>query len=821
MVRIFVMIAMMFAAHLVFSQKLTPLPTPILTLKKDSAALDSGKTITSAKDTVNDSISYTATRIRFRNDRFSLSDKALLKYKGTSLTADSIVFYQDEDIVEATGAPLINDPTNPPILGYRMRYNLNTKVGSVYYGSSNQDRQHFNGMEIRRQPNSSVYISRGDFSTCDQVPDKHFYFYARRMVVEPASKVLSGPIVMNIADVPVAILPMMVLPLGKGRRSGLMQPKFGGDQSQGFYLTGLGYYWAISDYMDFLISGDLIEGQRGTFDKTNLNTTYQWNKRYVWSGMLSGKAYVSEFDPSKAGGVLDFRNDLNVTPDGRQTLKGSGRLQTDPAIVENNAITESERLQQTANATLGYRRQFDWNQATLNLDLMQDHNLTQNNLNRSIPDGSFHVGGPLFPLPDLQPGDKDPWYTKWTWDYGNRFNVYQVSRPTLNTHRGDSNTYAGYSDHVTLSGKYSASQYVNLTPSLNLAQLWSLYSKTGDSTQPFRAQFEPGQGEVGEYFLGWNTGISADTRFYGIAQAQEKPWLGRVSALRHTVTPSVRLTYAPELKGNPRYYANPKIGGIASQAEQRTVGMQLGNDIDMKIAHPDSGNKKPESYKLFTSSNSLSYNFADKTRPWSELSSTVTLYLTRNVGFTLNAIHVLYDPLADSAARNTLVSPILKSWGFGWRKGLEAGGGLSTGTRIRDTRGAPTEQFETSPWSVSLNYGFDFSARRVGTQGGNDAEKFFGKSELYEITRTHQASGGLHLNPTAGWKMNYDTEFNFSEGEFSRHVFGFERTLHCWRMNFNWTPTGVSEGWSFVIRIIDLPDVKLETSDSRGLRRNR
>jgi hypothetical protein len=28
----------------------------------------------------------------------------------------------------------------------------------------------------------------------------------------------------------------------------------------------------------------------------------------------------------------------------------------------------------------------------------------------------------------------------------------------------------------------------------------------------------------------------------------------------------------------------------------------------------------------------------------------------------------------------------------------------------------------------------------------------------------------------------------------------------------------VSEGWNFLIRIIDLPDVKLQTSDTHGLR---
>ena len=66
--------------------------------------------------------------------------------------------------------------------------------------------------------------------------------------------------------------------------------------------------------------------------------------------------------------------------------------------------------------------------------------------------------------------------------------------------------------------------------------------------------------------------------------------------------------------------------------------------------------------------------------------------------------------------------------------------------------------------------------------------------------------------------MTYDTDYNFSEGRFSKHTFGFHRILHCWEMDFRWTPVGISEGWNFNIRIIDLPDVKLESSDSKSRR---
>lgn len=816
------------AASPLFAQAPVRLPPPPPDSATQAQAAADSIARAAATDTTGDTVTYSAARIRFRTDRFALSEGAKLQYKGSTLLADSIVYHSTEDLVEAFGAPLIQDPVSPPILGYRMRYNLKNRVGTVYYGSSNSDGQIFYGNEVRRQTDGSVYVTRADLTTCDEHPDPHYHFYARRMIVRPDAQALSGPIVMNIAEVPVAILPMMVMPLGKGRRSGLLQPKFGGDQSQGFFLQNLGYYWALSDYHDLLLSADVVEGERGTFDQTNFNARYQWNKRYVWSGTVGGKLYLPEFQPDRAGGYVDFRNDLNITPDGRQTLKGSGRLQSDPDIVDRNALTEEERLQQTANANLGYRRQFDVANAVLNVDASQDYNLTQNHINRNLPNVTFSASGPLVPVDeDARPaaGD-DPWYRNWTWNYSNRFNVNQVIRPTLSGSRGDTNTYMGYADNITLSGKHTVFNYFNITPALNVSQLWSAGERTGDSAAPYRDAFDPANGELGQYFAAWNARVNAETRLFGIAQARDKPWLGRVTAIRHTITPSVNYTYAPEIDSNRRLYTNPRIGGTPYQAEQQSIGFRLGNDVDLKLLPSartgDSAAKgvKPESYKLVSASSDIDYNFARDDRPWSDLRSYVNLYVTRNVALRIDAVHTLYDNFADSIARNDVIAPTLQSWGFSWRRGLEVGGGLSSGLRVRDTYGIPTEEFLSTPWSASLNYGFDFRATRVGTLGnGNAAERFLGLSELYQISRTHQASASLKFSPTQEWQVTYDTEYNFTEGTFSRHNFGFERTIHCWQMNFSWTPVGVSQGWYFIIRIIDLPDIKLETRDTRTARR--
>ncbi|HLP40186.1 MAG TPA: putative LPS assembly protein LptD, partial [Fibrobacteria bacterium] len=360
-----------------------------------------------------------------------------------------------------------------------------------------------------------------------------------------------------------------------------------------------------------------------------------------------------------------------------------------------------------------------------------------------------------------------------------------------------------------------------------------------DSSAPggSRNAWDPGAGDLGEYFPSFSTSLSADTRIYGIAQAENGPWFGTVRGLRHTVIPSVGFTYAPEIDSNPRLIPNPRIGGPVYQAEQRTVNLSLGNEVSLKLAGKDTagaeagaagGNaasggaaKKGPTYNLATTSSTLNYNFAAPVREWSDLSSSITLYPTPNIPFTLSATHSLYDDFAGEGARDELTSPILKSYSFGWRRGLEAGGDFSSGARVRDSRGFPRPTFEHTPWSASLNYSFSFSSTRVGGGDEDPLSRFFGVGGTFRQTRTHSANGSLKLNPTAGWQMAYDTDYDFSLGRFSRHAFSFHRTLHCWVMDFRWNPVGISEGWSFVIRITELPDIKLESSDTQTGRRRR
>src|SRR5690606_37358756 len=112
----------------------------------------------------------------------------------------------------------------------------------------------------------------------------------------------------------------------------------------------------------------------------------------------------------------------------------------------------------------------------------------------------------------------------------------------------------------------------------------------------------------------WRSNITADTRIFGIAQASEDPWFGTIAAARHTLTPSVGFTYAPEIDSNRAFLANPRIPRTAYQAEEQTIGFGLLNDVDLKLAPPDS-NSKAASYKLLSANSTIGYNFARPVQP--------------------------------------------------------------------------------------------------------------------------------------------------------------------------------------------------------------
>src|SRR5207247_5112162 len=88
--------------------------------------------------------------------------------------------------------------------------------------------------------------------------------------------------------VPIMWLPFSVQDVGEGRRSGILVPRFGLNdivrpvRTYQRHLLNVGYYWAISDYFDFLLSADWYAAR---YLSLRAKSSYKWLDRFIDGGV--------------------------------------------------------------------------------------------------------------------------------------------------------------------------------------------------------------------------------------------------------------------------------------------------------------------------------------------------------------------------------------------------------------------------------------------------------------------------------------------------------------------------------------------------------
>lgn len=797
------------------AQELTPLDLEA----RDSLDLQDSTDSTDADwmgETGNpDTLEYQAVDLQYDvgTRTFNLNDKAQLRYRSALLQADTIAFDQENQVLQATGAPVMRESAHPPLAAYRMKYNIKKKLGQVYYASGYQDNQRFNGMEIRRLPDTRLQIARGDFSTCGDTSHQHFFFYGRRMVVKPKESVTARPVVLNIGDVPVAVLPMLVSPLKSGRRSGLLTPKFGGDQVQGFYLRNLGFYYAPNDYWDAQLYGDIVEGSEAQFEKSSSTGLVRYNKRYVLDGNVKAITYFENQTPASDYDI-SFSHNQNLTPDRRRTLSGSGSFVSKRNLRQTNGLDEETLLNQQANAEMTYAQKIG-NNKSLTVKTRQDYNLSTGDLKRQIPDVQFRTSGPMF-LSDSE-DDSAPaesYLDPFNYSYNNHVNVYTARSYDSTALQDTTATYVGYTDNLELAYAGTLFDVFTVTPAINLNGNWTgrTWVNPYDSLalRKSRNALNPATDEYGHYFLHHDYSITTATKLYGIWL----PELGRFSGVRHVLSPQISYTYAPEIDTNYHFAPHPLLSQTPYQQEQKTIGLKLGNDFDIKYLRsasrplqrsgamdrrlaPDSTDEEEDitqNLRLLTTSHSTQYNFAADSFHWAPIASTFGLQLFENYIFTVQTRHDFYHRFEDNPKE--VQEPQLTFWAYDLSRSFQWNGEFNAG--LPSKRG----KYAQKPWSAGFDYRYSFSSTRVS-------------KNIFQEKITHSTSISASLSPTRNWTMNYNTQYDYNEGRFAKHKFDFSRDLHCWKMDFSWTPVGPAAGWAFSIYVIDLPDIKLNAASTR------
>ncbi|HUR00328.1 MAG TPA: putative LPS assembly protein LptD [Gemmatimonadaceae bacterium] len=272
---------------------------------------------------------YTATR--YQGDRVTFDaqtrtlhlegDPSGVQREQTVLVADTI-FYNDSTkrILARGDTVVLRDPSQNAAdvvaLG-EMRYNVALRRGTVSNISTSiaetgenwyiGGRQAAFVSDTSRGHETAFYVRNGSITSCDDsIPDYHFESKEIKMVSKHI--MVARPAVLYIGEVPVMWLPFIFQDMRSGRRSGVLTPRFGVSElfrnspTYRRHAENLGYYFAISDYMDAQFALDWRSGARTTdgdpgYVRLNGDWQYRWLDRFL-TGRL-GLSHQAQRDGSR------------------------------------------------------------------------------------------------------------------------------------------------------------------------------------------------------------------------------------------------------------------------------------------------------------------------------------------------------------------------------------------------------------------------------------------------------------------------------------------------------------------------------------------
>ena len=637
-----------------------------------------------------------------------LYGKGEVGYQDFKLNSENISMQLDSSTVAATGVKdSLGDWVGSPVFKDKsgeyesetMRYNFKTEKGFITNIVTQQGEGYLTGGATKKNADGTFFLENGRYTTCDLHEHPHFYFNITKGKLTPDKDVVTGPAYMVLADVPLPIaLPFGYFPFTKDYSSGVIFPSFGDDYQKGFYARNGGYYFAINDYVDLALLGEIytkgswgISGQstyikryrfRGNFNFSYLTTVTGDKGAPDYMKQTNFQVIWNHTQDQKANPNLSFSASVNFAT--------SGYSRNDLNSYYSSSFTENTK---SSTVSLGYRFPgTKWNMAaTMNISQRtQDSTLTVSfpNLNVTMSQTA--------PFKRKRSVGGERWYEKIRMSYTGQFQNSLTSQQDEFFKKNLIKDWRNGMRHsVPVSATFSLFKYINLSPSINLndrmytskiKRSWdpNAYSEVADTVYGFYNVFD------------FNVAVSLDTKIYGFWKPL-KIFGDKVQMIRHVLTPSVSFSWAPDFgtKGWGYYgsysytnrngeevtrdysYFQHGIFGTPSRGKTGILSVNLANNLEMKVkSDADStGVKKISLIENFTIGQS--YNFAADSLNWSNLTTSIMLRLVKNFNLSLSANWDPYTYQLSSSGSPVRVNVPRWKAGKGWVKLASTGTSFS------------------------------------------------------------------------------------------------------------------------------------------------
>ena len=800
-----------------------------------------------------------------RNKMVYIYEQGDVSYGDMNLKADfmninldnkNIYAYGKADTVD--GAPVMTRPVftqgTTTLNMDTITYNIESQRAKIKSIATQQGDGWLVGTSVKKMEDNTINIEGGMYTTCDQTDHPHFYLAMTKAKVIPGKKAITGPAYLVMEDVPIYFLgvPEGFFPLNTGPKSGILMPTYGEEATRGFYIRGLGYYFTLSEHMDLALTGGIY-----TLGSWEANVRSRYIKRYKYSGNLNFDfSSVKSGDKGDADYIkqntfkLQWTHSQDAKANPGSTFSASVNLASS-GYSKYSANTLNDMLSTQTNSSISYSKNWAGTPFALSMNMAVSQNSQTKAISVTLPTVSFNVSR-FYPFKRAVKIGKDRWYEKISMSYSGKLtNSVSATESDIFSRQTLDNMRNGVQHTIPVQASFNVLNYINITPSFNYNERW-YFKKVDRQWNPTTNMAEELDPQYGFYRLyDYTTALSFSTTLYGMWQVREKYKNFKLQAIRHTFSPSISFSYAPDFSNQKYGYfktvQSDSTGrttvyspfadnayGTPSQGRSMAMSFSLSQSLEAKVLskRDSTGIKKISLIDDFSISGS--YNFLADSMKLSNISLSLRSTFSGKIGINLRATLDPYEVSPEGIRYNKLT----------WRRG-NLGRIINTGwsfgysfksrdntkqPAINDINSVPPEYMNpfydpygtmdpvlrrqymanayydfSLPWNIGFNYAVNYSVSYVnnGTTGIRR-----------NITQTIGFNGSITFSPkmAATFSGGYDIATN----KLTTSSISITRDLHCWQMSFSWIPFGYYKSWSFHIGVkaASLQDLKYDKSQS-------
>jgi hypothetical protein len=480
-------------------------------------------------------------------------------------------------------------------------------------------------------------------------------------------------------------VPYGFFPFTKSYSSGFIMPTYGDETERGFYLRDGGYYFAISDYLDLKLIGEIYtKGSWGISAASNYRKRYKYNGSFhaSYQNTVNGEKNMKDYSKQTSFKVQwHHAQDAKANP--FSTLSASVNFAT--SSYERNNLSSmynpQAMTQTTRTSSVSYSTKFSSIGMNISTTMNLDQNMRDSTISTKLPDLNISISR-FYPFKRKKMAGAERWYEKISMSYTGQFSNSITAKESEILHKNLIKDWKNGMQHsIPINANFTILGYLNLNPSLNITdrsythkvmQSWNEKTMTvvNDTTYGFYNVYN------------WNLSLSASTKLYGMFIPSRKIFGDKIYAIRHVMTPSLSFTYAPDFSAS-RYgyyetYQKTNADGSVSLVEYSpyagqlysppgkgktgSISLDLSNNIEMKLRTEDDSVDFKKVSIIDELGASVSYNLATDIRPLSDVSTRLRLKLTKSYTLNLNAVFASYVYEADSVGGAVRVSDNTTYW---------------------------------------------------------------------------------------------------------------------------------------------------------------